>query len=115
MGESQQKMPTLTKSNNRQVEKGLRSIQTTAPYGQPWWQGLGSNDMPSSGQPEDSTITSATVQLQPQGSVDGISKDTETNAHLHSGNRPCKTTYFTSISSLLYLNILYVYFVVFGF
>lgn len=101
-------MPTLTKSNNRQVEKGLRSIQTTAPYGQPWWQGLGSNDMPSSGQPEDSSITSATVQ--PQGSVEGIPKDTETNAALHSGNRPCRTTNFTYMPSLLCLNILYVYY-----
>ncbi|KAH6810712.1 hypothetical protein C2S51_024474 [Perilla frutescens var. frutescens] len=76
-------MPTLTKSNNRQVEKGLRSIQTSTPYGQPWWQGLGSNDMPPSGQQEDSSITPATVQ--PQGSVEGIPKDTETNAALHSG------------------------------
>lgn len=85
MGGSQQKMPTLTKSNtNRQVEKGLRSIQTSTPYGQPWWQGLGSNDMPSSGQQEDSSINHAAVQ--PQGSVEGIPRDTETNAVLHSGN-----------------------------
>ncbi|XP_057790172.1 nuclear transcription factor Y subunit A-1-like [Salvia miltiorrhiza] len=75
-------MPTLTKSNNRQVEKGLRSIQTSTPYGQPWWQGLGSNDMPSSGQQEDSSINPAAVQ--PQGSVEGIPRDTETTA-LHSG------------------------------
>ncbi|KAG6414060.1 hypothetical protein SASPL_126777 [Salvia splendens] len=76
-------MPTLTKSNtNRQVEKGLRSIQTSTPYGQPWWQGLGSNDMPSSGQQEDSSINHAAVQ--PQGSVEGIPRDTETNVVLHS-------------------------------
>ncbi|XP_042003270.1 nuclear transcription factor Y subunit A-4-like [Salvia splendens] len=76
-------MPTLTKSNtNRQVEKGLRSIQTSTPYGQPWWQGIGSNDMPSSGQQEDSSINPEAVQ--PQGSVEGIPRDTETNAVLHS-------------------------------
>lgn len=77
-------MPTLTKSNNRQVEKGLRTYQTSSTYGQPWWQGLGSNDMPSSGRQEDSSINPAAVQ--PQSSVEGIPRDTETNAALHSGN-----------------------------
>nr|AWW87403.1 NF-Y3 protein [Tectona grandis] len=71
-------MPTLAKSNNRQLETGLRSIPTSTPYSQPWWQGLGNNDMPSSGQQEDGTVTSAT--LHPQGTVEGIPKDTETNS-----------------------------------
>lgn len=86
MGERQQKMPTLTNSNNRQVEKGVRSIQTSTAYGQPWWQGLGSNDMPSSGQQEDSSINPASAL--PQGSVEGVPKDIDTNAAPHSGSLP---------------------------
>lgn len=73
----------LTKSNNRQVEQGVRSIQTSTAYGQPWWQGLGSNDMPSSGQQENSSVNPASEQ--PQGSVEGDPKDIETNTALHSG------------------------------
>lgn len=97
-------MPMLTKSNNRQVEKGVRSIQTSTAYGQPWWQGLGSNDMPSSGQQENSSVDPASAQ--PQGSVEGVPKDIETNAALHSGT-------LSKLNDTLYifscLNALYIY------
>ncbi|KAI3448886.1 hypothetical protein Pfo_005551 [Paulownia fortunei] len=76
-------MPTLAKSNDRPLQTGLRSIPTSTSYSQPWWQGLGNNDMPSSGQQEDGSITPAT--LQPQGTGEEIAKDTETNAALRSG------------------------------
>ncbi|KAK6120819.1 hypothetical protein DH2020_045447 [Rehmannia glutinosa] len=73
-------MPTLAKNSNRQLEN-LESIPTSTPYSQPWWQGLGNNDMPSSGQKEDGSVNPAT--LQPQGTGEGITKDTETNAGLN--------------------------------
>lgn len=97
-------MPTLAKSNNRQLETGLRSIPTSTPYGQPWWQGLGNSDMASSGQQEDGSVTPAT--LHPQGTVEGIPKDTETNAR--SGSLLCFTKHFTFF--WLRLNVLYVYY-----
>lgn len=74
-------MPTLTNSSNRQVERGVRSTDC-----QPWWQG----DMPPPGQQE---------TVRPQGSGEGIPKDTETNAALNSGSL---STYFTSVWSVMY-------------
>ncbi|KAK4428815.1 Nuclear transcription factor Y subunit A-9 [Sesamum alatum] len=76
-------MPALAKSNGQQLETGLRSIPNSTSYGQPWWQGLGHNGLPSGGQQEDGPISPAT--LQPQGTGEGASKDTETNATLRSG------------------------------
>ncbi|PIN27168.1 hypothetical protein CDL12_00084 [Handroanthus impetiginosus] len=73
-------MPTIAKSNGRQLETGLRSIQTSTPYSQPWWQGLGNNDMASSGRQGDGSMTPAT--LQPQAANEAIVKHTETNAAL---------------------------------
>ncbi|KAL0309052.1 UNVERIFIED_CONTAM: Nuclear transcription factor Y subunit A-1 [Sesamum radiatum] len=76
-------MPALAKSNDQQLETGLRSIPNTTFYSQPWWQGLGHNGMPSGGQQEDGPISPATLQLQ--GTGEGASNDPEINAALRSG------------------------------
>lgn len=72
-------MPTLAKSSSQQVDTGPRSIPTSTPYSQPWWQGLRNNDMPSSGQQQDDPAA------PPQGTAEGIPKDTDANASLQSG------------------------------
>ncbi|KAL8542269.1 hypothetical protein ACS0TY_003220 [Phlomoides rotata] len=76
-------MPTIAKSNSQQLDMGLRSVPTSTSYSQPWWQGLRNNDMPSSGQQEDGPVAPAT--LHPQGTVEGIPKDTDANSALQSG------------------------------
>ncbi|KAG8363603.1 hypothetical protein BUALT_Bualt19G0039600 [Buddleja alternifolia] len=76
-------MPTLSKSNDRNLETGLRSIPTSTRHSQPWWQGLGNNDMPSSGHQEDGSITPATFLSQGNGGVNV--KDMETNADVRTG------------------------------
>ncbi|KAL0373278.1 UNVERIFIED_CONTAM: Nuclear transcription factor Y subunit A-1 [Sesamum radiatum] len=76
-------MPALAKSNDQQLETGLRSIPNSTLYSQPWWQVHGHNGMPSGEQQEDGPINPAT--LQPQGTGEGASKDPETNAALRSG------------------------------
>lgn len=77
-------MPIFVKSNDRQQESGLRSIPTSVPYSQPWWQGLGNNDLPSAGQLQDGSIAPPT--LQPHGTGEGVTKDTETGVALPSGS-----------------------------
>ncbi|KAL0307456.1 UNVERIFIED_CONTAM: Nuclear transcription factor Y subunit A-9 [Sesamum calycinum] len=84
-------MPALAKSNDQQLETGLRSIPNTTFYSQPWWQGLGHNGMPSGGQQEDGPISPATLQLQ--GTGEGASNDPEINAALRSGSLLCFTTH----------------------
>lgn len=72
-------MPTLAKSSSQQLDTGLRIIPTSTPYSQPWWQGLGNNDMPSSGQQQDGP------EAPRQGTAEGIPKDTDANPALQSG------------------------------
>ncbi|KAL2511640.1 Nuclear transcription factor Y subunit A-9 [Abeliophyllum distichum] len=76
-------MPTLAKNDDRRLETGVWDISSSTPYVQPWWRGFGNNNMPSSGEQADGSISSGTFLSQ--GNGDGASKGNETNVAPQSG------------------------------
>lgn len=98
-------MPTIAKSNSQQLDTGLQSIPTSTPYSQPWWQGLGNNDMPSSGHQEDGPAA-----LHPQGTAEGTPKDTDASSTLQSGSPYALPHLFNFFVMFKILNVLYVHF-----
>ncbi|KAK4488620.1 hypothetical protein RD792_004389 [Penstemon davidsonii] len=74
-------MPTLANNNERVETTG--SVPTPTAYNQPWWQGFGNNAAPSSGQEEDGSVASTT--LQSQSNCEGTISTAETKATPQSG------------------------------
>ncbi|KAL2478490.1 nuclear transcription factor Y subunit A-4-like [Forsythia ovata] len=76
-------MPTLAKNNDRLLETGAQSFQSSTPYTRPWGRGFGNSGMPLIREGADESITSGTSQSQ--GKDKGSVKETEINAP-HSGS-----------------------------